>query len=307
MRRRPIALILLAAALAFNACATDTDDGTGAEPTAAADHPAVIVGSADFTEARILGEIYAGALEAEGFEVERKLGLGARDVYIKALEEGDIDIVPEYTGNLLRFVTGEQDAPETSDATYDALEEPLAERELVVLEQSAAEDKDGVVVTNETADRLDLEQVSDLADHASDLVFAAPPECKENPACLKGLEDVYGLEFKEVKALTAGSVLVDALKSGEVDAANIFSTDGAIAANDFVVLTDDKRIAGAQNVVPLARQEIVDADEAVAEVLNAVSEKLTTQGLTELNKRVDIDKDDADDVAGSWLRDNDLI
>ena len=306
--RRLLPVVLLATSIAFTACATDGDDaGAPDDGSPAADKIAVTVGSADFGEARILGEIYAQALEAEGFDVSKKLGLGARDVYIEALEEGEIDIVPEYTGNLLRFVTEEQDSPPTSQETYDALEDALAERDLTALEPSDAEDKDGVVVTEETADRLDLEKVSDLADHARDLVFAGPPECRENPACLKGLQDVYGLDFKEFKSLAAGAPLVTALKEGEVDAANIFSTDGQIAANDFVVLDDDKGIAGAQNVVPLLRADVLESSDEIAEILNEVSSKLTTESLTEMNKRVDIDKDDPDDVAGSWLRDNGFI
>jgi osmoprotectant transport system substrate-binding protein len=303
--RRVLAVLLLLSSFAFVACANDPDDADTDDAGGGGEGVAVTVASPDFTEGRILGEIYAGALEAEGFEVTKKLGLGARDILMKGLMDGDIDVVPEYTGNLLRFVTDSPDAPDTSDETYAALVEPLAEMDLVVLEQSEAEDKDGVVVTKETAEELELEKVSDLTEHASDMVFAGPSgECEKNPACLKGLQDVYNLEFKEFQGLAPGAPTVTALKEGAVDAANIFSTDGAIAANDFVVLEDDKRIAGAQNVVPLVRQEIADQSDALADVLNAVSSKLTTEGLTELNARVDIDKEDADEVAADWLSEN---
>lgn len=271
--------------------------------------PTITVGSANFSESVILAEIYAQALEAEGYDVARKLNIGSREVYIPALERGEIDLLPEYTGNLLRFLTGEEELPETADAVYQAVAGELDDRNLTALEPSEAEDKDAFAVTKATADRLDLEKVSDLAPHASTLVVGGPPECPQRPACLMGLQDTYGLRFEEFKALDeAGPTTVAALEGGEVDVALLFTTQGVIAEKGFVVLEDDRGIAGFQNIFPVARDEIVETygDELVT-LLNSLTAKLTTEDLTDLNKRADVDKDDPDDIAGSWLRDNGVI
>ena len=312
--RRYSAIVAVAVLLLSLGCAQDTgDDDTGAEPTAAAEPkegPAITVGSANFTESIILAEIYAGALEAEGYEVDKKLNIGAREVYFPALEKGDVDLLPEYTGSLLSFLTKQKvTASPESEKTYDDLTKELEDTEVTVLEMSDAQDKDGIVTNMETAEEHGLEKVSDLKPVASGLVMGGPPECPEREACLKGLEEVYGIEFKEFKPLdTGGPQTIQLLKANEIQVANLFTTDGRIAANDFVLLEDDKGIVGAENVVPAIREEIVEAhgDELV-DLLNSVTAKLTTDGLTALNKRADVDKDDPDDVAGSWLRDNDFI
>jgi osmoprotectant transport system substrate-binding protein len=296
MRARFIAVLAMAILLAAG-CGNGGPEG-----------PTITVGSADFSESTILAEIYAQGLEAEDYAVDRKLNLGAREVYVPALQKGEIDLIPEYTGNLWRFLAKKEDLPDSRAKLADALETELAEDELTAGAFSEAEDNDAIVVTKETADELGLRTVSDLKEHASELVFAGPPECPQRPACLAGLHDVYDIRFKEEKALTAGPVTVTALDKGEIDVALLFSTVGAIADKGFVVLTDDKAIAGFQNVVPVVRDQIVDAygDELI-DLIDSITAKLTTEGLTELNKRVDIDKDDPSDVAGSWLRDNGFI
>lgn len=272
------------------------------------DRPTITVGSADFSESVILAEIYAQVLEAKDYPVERKLSIGAREVYVPALERGEIDLIPEYTGNLLRFLTEEEELPSTREAVYEAVAQALDDRNLTALDASEAEDKDAFVVTEDTAERLDLEKVSDLAAHDAELVVGGPPECPQRPACLKGLQDVYGLDFEEFKPIQLGPTMVAALEGGEVDVALMFTTDGVIADKGFVVLSDDKGIAGFQAIFPVVRDEVVESygDELV-ELLNSVTAKLTTEGLTELNKRADVDKQDPDDVAGSWLRDNGFV
>jgi osmoprotectant transport system substrate-binding protein len=307
MRLRATAALFALVSLAFAACAKSNNTTSSSGSPAPATKAAITVGSPDFTEGRVLGEIYAQALTAKGYKVTKKLGIGARPVYITALEKGQLDVVPEYTGNLLRYVTKSQNAPATSSATYDALATPLAKVKLAVLQPASAEDKDGVVVTKATADKDSLKKVSDLKPFASKLTFAGPPECTANPACLKGLQSVYGIHFKKFEALQSGTVTVTALKTGAVDAANIFSTSGAIAANNFVVLDDDMHIAGAQNVVPLIRKATLAAGAGIATVLNGVDAKITTAGLTELNKKVDTDKADPSAVARDWLSTNGLM
>lgn len=305
MRVRMILAALLVF-VTFGAACGDADE-PAAQDNETKDGPTITIGSANFSESVILAEIYAQALSEEGYKVDRKLNIGAREVYVPALERGEIDFIAEYTGNLLRFLTEEEELPTGEDETgedpvHQALLEAAAERDLFVLQAAPAENKDAVVVTKETADRLGLEKVSDLAEHDQDLVFGGPPECPERPACLKGLHEVYNLEFNEEKALDPGPATVTALDEGALDVALLFSTDGPIAARDFVVLEDDEGIAGQQKIVPVIREEIVSSyDEDFATFVDDLTAKLTTEGLTELNKRVDVDKEDAEDVAADWL------
>jgi osmoprotectant transport system substrate-binding protein len=301
MRAR-FALSLVMAALLTVACAGEE----GAEQVT--DGPSITVGSANFTESIVLAEIYAQGLESEGYEVSKKLNIGAREVYFPALQEGDIDFLPEYTGSLLSFLTKQKvTASPDSDETLADLEKELPEG-VTVMEMAEAQDKDGIVANKETADEHNLTKVSDLKPIASELVLGGPSECPTRQACLKGLEEVYEIEFKEFKALDpSGPQTVTLLESNEIQVANLFTTDARIAEKGFVLLEDDKGIVGAENVLPVVREEIVEAHGVeFEEFVNSITSKLTTEGLTELNKRVDIDKEDADDVAAEWLSDNGL-
>jgi osmoprotectant transport system substrate-binding protein len=291
---------LAAAVLAAGSFACGTPD---TEP--------IVIGSANFTESIVLAEIYAQALEAGGFEVTKKLNIGAREVYFPALESGSLDFLPEYTSSLVRFVT-KKDSSGVADAekTYNNLSAALKGKGITALDMAEdAEDKDVIVTNAPTADTYDLEKVSDLKEHASELVMGGPPECKTRQACLKGLEDVYGIEFKEFKSLDANATpAVELLKANEIQVANMYTTDGRIRANNFVELEDDMGIVGAENIVPVVRNEVLDehGDEFEG-IVNAITAKLTTADLIELNGKVDNDKLDADDVAGAWLRENDLL
>ncbi|MGH9282508.1 MAG: ABC transporter substrate-binding protein, partial [Acidimicrobiales bacterium] len=186
------------------------------------------------------------------------------------------------------------------EATTQKLRERLSSKQLTALEPSAAIDANAFAVTKATADRLKVAKLSDLAPLAGDLVLGGPPECPQRPFCQVGLEQTYGLRFKSFKALDAGGPLSKtALENGDVDVALIFSSDGAIVARNFVVLEDDKKLQNADNVVPVLRTEV--ATDEVKEILDDISAKLTTEDLTELNKRADVDKEDPDALAGEWL------
>jgi osmoprotectant transport system substrate-binding protein len=289
------------------ACGSD-DSGdpfaTGsASSSSAGGSSSVTVGSADFPESVLLAEIYAGALEAKGVTVSKKLSIGSREAYIPALQDGSIDLIPEYTGVLAQYF--DKDAKATDpEGVYKELEAALPET-LTVLEKSAAEDKDSVVVTKATADELGLKSIADLEGKSQDLVLGGPPEWKTRPTGVPGLKKVYNLEFKSFRPLDAGGPLsVQALKNGQVDAANIFSTDPSIPANDFVVLDDPKSLFAAQNVVPLATKAKVNP--TIEGALNAVSAKLDTPTLTDLLAQVVTDKKDPDAVAGEFLKANGL-
>lgn len=301
LRSRVVGAALIALALVVSACG---DDGSGDGPK---DGPTITVGSTNFGEQLILGEIYAQVLEANGYPVARAFNLGSREVVNPALKDGEIDLLVEYTGTLLTFEGGTSTTD--SDETHAALVAAVADDDLVVLAYAPAQDKNGIVVTAATAASLGLTKVSDLAAHNGTLVFGGPPECPEREFCLLGLQSVYGLDFTEFKPLDVGGPLtVAALEGGEIDVALLFTSDGVIAAKGFVLLEDDMNLQPAENIVPVTTKEIADAYGAeFTELLDSVSAKITTAELSELNKRYGIDAEDADVLALEWLQANGFL
>ncbi len=298
IRSGAVGAILVVLALVASACGDDASgDGTKEGPT-------ITVGSFNFGESLILSEIYAQVLETNGYSVSRTFNLGSRELVYPSLVSGDIDLLPEYTGSLLTFRQGAPVPDE--DETYQTMVAAIAADGLVALAYAPAQDKNGIVVTSETAASLGLSNVSDLADHNGTLTFGGPPECPERQLCLLGLEEVYGLEFASFSPLDVGGPLtVAALEGGDIDVALLFTTSGVIAAKGFVLLEDDGGLQPAENVVPITTDEIIAAygDDLVA-LLDAVSAKITTSDLTALNKRYDIDAEDADVIAADWLAEN---
>ena len=314
-RIRVLSAFAVTAALALTGCGGGngnplaTGPATGATgatsgSTGSAAGAAIVVGSANFPENELLAQIYAKALAAKGASVSTKLNIGSRETYIPALQDGSIDLLPEYTGVLLQYFNKSATAV-TPDDVYAALRGALPSG-LIVLNRSQAEDKDAVVVTRATADKYSLKSIADLAPVAKDLVLGGPPEWKTRPTGVPGLAKVYGLTFKEFKPLdVAGPLSVQALKNGQVQAVNLFTTQSAIKANDFVVLDDPKNLFAAQNVVPLIRES--KATDVVRTTLNAISAALTTDELAALVKEVEVDKADAAEVAETWLQSKDLV
>jgi osmoprotectant transport system substrate-binding protein len=299
--KTPLALAVCAALFSLAACGGGDPLATATEGSG--DSGKIVVGSADFTESALLAEIYAGALEAKGVSVEKTLNIGSREAYIPALQDGSIDLIPEYTGVLAQYFNENTSATE-SDAVYAELKSALPDG-LAVLDKSEAEDKDAIAVTRETADKYSLTSISDLQAVAGDLTLGGPPEWKTRPTGVKGLERLYGVKFKSFRALDAGGPLsVQALKNGQVDAADLFTTDPNIPANDFVVLEDPKNLFAAENVVPLiAKSKVTDT---ISQILNKVSASLDTPTLAALLKRVVIDKDDGAEVAADFLKEHGL-
>lgn len=296
---------LAAAALLLTACGGGGGDplqsGSGGQDPAASD--TIRIGSADFPESRILAEIYAQVLEAKGSKVERKFGIGPREIYLPALQDGSIDLIPEYTGVLLQKL--KPDATETeAEAVYTALQAAVPPS-LTVLEKSAAEDKDAIVVTAETAAQYG-KSLDGYGQACGQIVFGGPPEFQTRPDGLPGITETYGCTFKEFRPLDAGGPLtVAALKDGTVQAVDLFTTDPAITDNGFVVLEDPKNNFAAQNVLPLINKAKASADVTAA--LNAVAAKLTTEGLIELNGKLNApDKPNVDVVAKEWITANGL-
>jgi len=295
------------AALALAACGANNNPtappagGGGGSTGSAGGSGSITVGSADFSESQVLGEIYAGAIKAKGVSVMTKPNIGSRDVYIKALQDGSIDIVPEYTGSLLTFLKGTAPSQEP-DAVYTALKSTLPAG-LVVLDKSTAEDKNSMVVTKDTQTKYSLKSIADLAAHQADITVAAPPEFQTRQQGLVGLKSEYSFTPANFLPLK-GAAIVNALKNGQAQAANIFSTDPSIPANGFVTLEDPKLLFGSDNVVPLVRKDKVN--DTITAALNAVSAKIDTATLTDLVKQVDVDKKDASAVAKDFLSKNGL-
>lgn len=266
----------------------------------------VIVGSTNFAEQLILANIYADVLEDRGVEVETRLNLGSREIVYPSLVNGEIDILPEYTGALLAHVSEGEELPATKEkAVIKALRKALPP-EIVMLEPSSAQDKDTLVVRPETAEEYGLETFSDLAPVADQLVVGGPPEMKTRRVGLPGMKDVYGVEFKEFRSLDAGGpVTTGALENGSIDVARMFTTQGVIDARGWVVLEDDKELNPAQNLVPVVRKEVLN--DTIRDALNAVSAKLTNEGLQRLNRQVGVDKRDPADVAAEWVKAQGLV
>lgn len=311
-----VGAIVAVLALFASACGDSGDDTTtavdGADPggegaAICADGAAegdLTVGSTDFSEQSIVAEMYIQCLEAAGVNVDSKLNIGSREIVLPALESGDIDLYPEYVGTVLTFLGGEP-TPDL-DESVEALRPLLEEKGITLLEPSPAEDKNGFAVTQETAEKFDLKTLSDLGAVAGDLTFAAGPECSERPLCLPGLKDTYGIEFAKVERLDSGGPLSkDALENGEVDVALVFTSDGAVAARGFVLLEDDKGLQPVENLIPVIREEATSPE--IEELLNALSAELTTAELSELNKLVDVDKEDPADAATTWLEENGFL
>jgi osmoprotectant transport system substrate-binding protein len=284
-------------ALALSGCAS----GDPLAPETGSDAPddTIVVGSQAYYSNEIIAEIYAQALEDAGFDVERKFQIGQRDAYVPALEAGEVDVFPEYTGNLLQFYDNATTATQ-SDEVYSELQSALPEG-LTVLDMASATDQDSYNVTKQFADENGLISLADLADVSTPLVLGGAPELEERPYGPSGLLDVYGAT---VGFEATGDTTVDALLEGVVNIANVYSADPRIQTENLVTLEDPDGLFLASNVVPLVNAELADE---VAEVINAVSAELTAEGLVALNVQSTVDQMSSEDIAEQWLTEKGLI
>ena len=266
----------------------------------------LVVGSADFPESQIIAEIYAGALNAAGVTATTKPNIGSREIYFKAVQDGSVDVVPDYSGNLLSHVDA-QAAEVTPEDIIKALPGKLPQG-LAVLDPSKAEDKDAMVVTKATAEKYQLKSIEDLAKVCKDLTMAAPATFETRSYGFPGLKKNYNCELKALKPFSdgGGNLTLQALLSDEVQVADIFTTTPSIADNDLVVLEDPKNNFKAQQVLPLYNDAKV-TDKA-KEALNNVSKTLTTDDLINLNRAVSgSQKQNAKDAAAAWLKDKGIV
>jgi osmoprotectant transport system substrate-binding protein len=294
--RLALGAAVVGAALALSGCAAGDplDPGTdeGSSET-------IVVGSQAYYSNEIIAEIYAQALENAGFDVDRKFQIGQRDAYLPSLESGEVDLFPEYTGNLLQFYSPDTTAT-TSDDVYAELVEALPEG-LVVLDQSSATDQDSYNVTAAFAAENGLESLGDLAGVTVPLTLGGAPELEERPYGPAGLLEKYGVT---VGFTATGDTTVEDLLAGTVNIANVYSADPRIQTEDLVTLADPEGLFLASNVVPLANAEIADE---IADVINAVSAALTPEGLVALNVQSTVDQLSSADIATQWLTENGLI
>lgn len=301
MRTRILALVGVLA-LGLAAC-SGSDDGGGGETV---DGPTITVASFNFTESEILAEVYAQALADAGYAVDTSetLNLGSREVINPELFAGEIDLLPEYVGSALTVGFG-GDATSDLDATLSALRDAYAEEGVQVLEPAPGEDKNVYVVTGDFAESNGISTISDLAD-LGDITLAGPPECESRETCYLGLtEGPYTLDNLAFEGIAEGAVRISSLENGEVEVTTLFSTQPVIAEKGFVALDDDQGLTAVENIVPVVTDDIVDAygDDLVA-LLNEVSALITTEVLIDLNGRVELDAEDAADVAADFLAEN---
>jgi osmoprotectant transport system substrate-binding protein len=302
---RPVLAVLVLVLLAAG-CDRDPAPPPPEDPR----RPVIQFASFDFPESELLAQLYGQALGQHGFPVEQVVQLGAREVVAPALEQGKIDMVPEYQGSALNFLN-DRDRVATADQalTHARLEQAFAPRGVSVLAYAPAQDRNGFVVSGDLARRHGLEKLSDLTPMARRLSFGGPPECAQRPLCLEGLEDVYKLRFARFEPMPSRDVTAAALGTGEIDVGMIDTTDPNLLkpGTDLVQLADDKRLQPADNVVPVVRREIVDAyGPPLVRLVNAVSARLSTADLTSLNRQV-ADGQPAAQVATAWLRAHTII
>lgn len=259
----------------------------------------VVVGSANFTENQILAELYAQAMKAKGVDASTKLNIGSREIYIKALQDGSISVIPEYSGNLLLYFDKSSTAT-TEEEIAQALPTAVGS-DLKVGTASPAADQDVYVVTKQFSDQNQLTSLADLKKISTTSILGGPSELEKRAYGPPGLQSIYGAKFKEFKPYDSPAVKVKDLNDNKIQVATFFTTEAAIPDNGYVMLEDPQSMILPQNILPLMRSDVASNTTAVG-AIDAVNAALTTEELTQLNKRVDVDKDDANQVAGEWLK-----
>lgn len=301
MRRARILAVTVTLAVLAAACGGESATQAGPVPDIG-----VRVASFDFVENRLLAEMYAQVIESTGVPVERMGPVGPREIIAPAMELGRIDLVPEYLGSLLTYLNA---AERDSDAgavgiDINGLIEP---RGLAAMEPSPAQDKKVFVVTVETAARDELESISDLSLLAGSMKFGGPIECSDRPLCLAGLNSVYGLEFAEFVPQRSLAFTSEALRRGEIDIGLLFSTAAELIDPALVALADDLKMQPDENIVPIVRADVLESwGPEVAEALDNLSARLTTNELRRLNFRV-AEGGAIEEVARQWLVENELL
>jgi osmoprotectant transport system substrate-binding protein len=305
MSRRGRAAVLAACSLVLTLLASCQ---AGPDRTTPAGHGGahggtVVVASFNFPESELLAAIYELAIRHAGILTQLQLNLGPRELVQPALEQGLVDVVPEYLGTALTSLVPYPGVPMSDPAAVkNALARALARWHVQVMTPAAAQDQNGIVVTDATARRLGLHTVSDLRRAASRLVLGGSPECPDRPYCLPGLRQVYGLRFAGFLPFDTEPQRVTALEEGVADVAVLDTTDGNLATGDLVLLADDRHLQPAENVVPvITRSALARYGKRLADAVNAVSAQLTSKALLFMDWRIEVAGNDVTAEARGWL------
>ncbi len=300
-----LALSLLAACGNVGDSGDSSSEGGGSGPT-------ITIGSKNFTEQYVLGEMYAQALAAEGFNVETKLDLGSEQIADKALRSGQIDMYPEYTGTALLSVLGfEGDAPQTPDATYQKTKQLYADRDpaMTMLTPADFNNTYGIFVRKEVAEEYDLQDLNDLAEASGELTFVSFSEFQNRSDGYPNMQKNYeGLDFGDIKIVNSiGGPIYQGVLQGEGDVGLGFTTDGQLASDELVVMEDPKSIWPFYYPAPVVRSDVLEKNPKMEEVLNSVSESLDAETMRELNAKVAIEQEDPEDVAAEHLQQEGIV
>src|SRR3954466_946559 len=317
-------LVTIAASLAIAACGSSNDNSTstsasGSQTSASSGNTiqsssankgkTVTIGSKNFTEEFILGEIYAQGLQAAGYTVKKQLNLGSEQIAFKAVKSGQVDAYPEYTGTALTSFFGKKatEVPHDEQKAYEEAKAGFAKAGLTALPPTPFTDSNGVGMLKAKAQKLGITNISDLKGKDSSLTLYGTPECPQRPDCLLGLQQVYGLKFKKFVPVDP-SLRHKVLDSGQADTSIIYTTDGQIAQGKELLLQDDKHLFPPYNATLVFKDATLkklgpDAQKTVV----LVQKGLTTQAMQELNSRVDIDKQTPNAVAKEYLKESGYI
>jgi osmoprotectant transport system substrate-binding protein len=317
-------LMLVLTTLALAACGDDDDDGSGGGGEATTQEEStgttiqknekngstkIVVGSKNFTEQKVLGEIYAQALEAAGYRVEKQLNLGDEKTALKAIETNTINAYPEYTGTALLSHFGFQadELPKDPLKAFEEAKKGYAKKGLTAFPPTPYTNSNEVAVTKETADKYGLKKISYLSKVADKLTLYGTPECRQRLDCLLGLEKVYGLKFKKFVPVDP-ALRHEVLMNGQADVSIVYTTDPQNKREGFVLLDDDKGMFPPYNTTFVVRDEVVKkAGPDLEKVVSQVDKGLTDEAMQELNARVDLDKKTPEEVAGEYLSETGLV
>ena len=306
-RRGRLAVMLAALALLLTACGglSSNDNGSSGQPSGAADKGEVRIGVVDFTEQHILTQIYGQTLQNAGYKVTYQT-VASRELADQALFSGKLDMLIEYAGSMLIYLKGEPSSD--ADKVLSELKAKLEPKQVTALDQAPMADQNALTVTQATASKDSLKTISDLTKVDDQMIFGGPPECSERDTCYKGLQEIYGIKFKKFESLAQGSIKYRALLNNQIQVALSFTTDGIIAKEHLVVLKDDKALFPADHAVPVVLNDYLSkAGDEFKNLVNKVSAAVTTEEITALNAKVDIDTQDPDKVATEWLKEKGLV
>ena len=316
-RLRALLALFAALALVLTVAACGDDSSSDSSSTSASSSDKLIqentdnngvkltVGSKNFTEQYILGEIYAQALEAAGYDVSTDLNLGDAHVALKALEAGEISGYPEYTSTALTDLFGfaPEDVPGDPQQALDAAQGDLSDKGLTAYEPTSFSSANAVGLLSSTADKLGVSTISDLEGKSQDLTLYGSPECRQRIDCLVGLEQNYGLDFKSFTPVDIG-LRYEVLDKGDADLSILFTTDAQLFVSDkYTILEDDKHVIPAGNIIFIADQDVADkAGPDFASTIEKVQGDLSLEVMQELNARVAVDKEKPEDAAAEYLK-----